>query len=253
MKEFLRKLLLGVICWTAVIGIAGYEAYSIMKKEYIRQSEIVRTAREQINFNLDMIKIGVLTGDVESYEKNVAGVKEQIAVIEPMDLLKTEQADYLQVLGEYVELLESKANLLKEMQDVKADIVAAKDKINEHYGNKDTLSRDKVREAKDRFTGVKIKAENYTEEKALKVVNAVNGILDGVIEKASVLADCIDTCYKDRISEVTDELADKIKSFADSAAGLNTEFEKEFDFEKMQNIREGIIKEEEEEENAEEV
>jgi hypothetical protein len=253
MKEFLRKLLLGVICWTAVIGIAGYETYSIMKKEYIRQSEIVRTAREQINFNLDMIKIGVLTGDVESYEKNVAGVKEQIAVIEPMDLLKNEQADYLQVLNEYVELLESKTNLLKEMQDVKADIVAAKDKINEHYGNKDTLSRDKVREAKDRFTGVKIKAENYTEEKALKVVNAVNGILDGVIEKASVLADCIDTCYKDRTIVATDELAEKKESFDHSASGLNTEFETEFDFEKMQNIREGIIKEEKEEENVEAV
>ena len=171
-------------------------------------------------------------------------------MISPLLLVKDEQEEYLEMLREYVGILDEKTNLLSEMQKAKTEIGAVKDKVNEAYGNKDNLSRDKLKEVKEKIPELKINRDEFTEEKVLVVVDAVNGILDGVAEKASVLVDCIDTCYKNRINEVNDELADKIKGFADSVAGLNEGFEKEFNFDKMQEIREG---KKEEAENVNEI
>ncbi len=247
MKTF-RKIIVYTLCCGLIIGFLAYEAYSIFKKEYIRQTEIAAEAHESVNHHLDMVKIGVLTEDVETYENNLAGLREQINIISTLSLIESEQADYLQTLKDYVEHLDSKTELLKEMKSAKESIAAAKEKINENYGNKDTLTRDKLKEVKDRLPEFKINVEDFKEEKVTKVVNAVNGILDSMVEKASALTDCIDTCYKDRINEINNELADKIKSFADGVAELNTSFEKEFDFDKMQEIKEG----KKEEENVEE-
>lgn len=235
----LKKIIIGVVCWMMVAGFLLYEGYSIVKKEYMRQTEIAAEAHEKINFNLDMIKIAVLTEDVETYENNLAEMKDQMAVISPLGLIHDEQVEYLESLGEYTELLNNKVELLKEMQKAKTEIVAVKEKMNENYSNKDTLTRDKLKEVKNKVAEFKVDTGEFTEERVLKTINAVNGILDGVIDKSAALADCIDTCYKNRISEINNELADKIKSFADAVDGLNTDLEKEFNFDLMQEIRDG--------------
>ncbi|MBO4276387.1 hypothetical protein J5868_01640 [Candidatus Saccharibacteria bacterium] len=245
--KLLKKVLVGVICWGVVVGFLVYEGYSIMKKEYLRQSEIAAEAHEKINFNLDMLKIGVLTEDVEMYENNLAGVREQIAVISPLWLVKSEQAEYLEEAQSYADLLESKTGLLKEMKAAKTEIVTVKEKMNENYGNKDTLTRDKLKGVRDGIAGIKLNAENYKEEKVLKAVNAVNEMLDGMMVKASELTDCIDTCYKNRINEINNGLADKIKGFADAVAGLNSDLEKEFEFERIEVIKNGKKEEKNEE------
>lgn len=232
-----KKIIVGVICWTVVVGFFVYETYSIVKKEYVRQTEVANEAREEINFNLDMIKIGVLTGDVETYGNNLSGMREQIAVISSLWLVRSEQEEYLTALSEYAELLENKVALLDEMKKVKTEIVTVKDKINENYGNKDTLTRDKLKEVSAKVLDFKIKPEEYQEEKVLKILNAVNGMVEGISEKAGALAECIDACYKDRINTINDELAEKIKAFADSVKELNSEFEKEFEFERMEELK----------------
>ncbi len=235
--KILRKILIGVVCWAAIVGFVVYETYSIVKKEYVRQTEVAEEAREGINFNLDMIKIGVLTGDVETYDNNLAGMRGQMAVISSLGLLRNELEEYLGALSEYAELLQSKKELLKEMQTAKAEIATVKEKMKENYSDKETLTRDKLKEVKDKVLGFKIKVEDFTEEKILKVVNTVNETLDGMAEKAAALTDCIDECYKDKIVTINDELADKIKTFSDAVAGLNLDYEKEFDFEKMSELR----------------
>lgn len=247
MKLF-SKILIGVVCWVAIVGFLVYEGYSIVKKEYVRQSEVAVEAHEKINTNLDMIKIGVLTEDVEMYEKNLAGVREQVAVISPLWLIESEQADYLTELKEYADYLEGKVTLLKEMREAKGKIVEIKEKMSENYGNKDSLTRDKLKEVKTKVAEFKIDESAFSEEKILAVVKSVNGVLDGVVDKSAALADCIDACYKNRINEINDELADKIKSFADAVAGLNLDLEKEFDFNKMEIIRNGKKEEQNEQE-----
>ena len=234
----LKKTLIGVICWTAVVGFCIYEASSIIKKEYTRQTEIAREAHEKINFNLDMIKIAVMTEDVETYEKNLVGIKEQMGVISPLGLIKNEQAEYLGLLGEYTEILENKVKLLEEMQKAKTSITAVKEKLSENYGNKDTLSREKLKESKDKVLEYKIIIGDYSEEKIVAIVSRVDEILNGISDKASALADCIDTCYKNRINEIDDELAEIFKGFADTVDGLNANLEKEFAFGKMKVIKE---------------
>lgn len=234
----IKKILIGTLCCVAITGFALYEAYSIVKKEYLRQTEIATAAHERINYNLDMIKIAVMTEDVETYEKNLAEIIEQINIIAPLELIKNEQANYLNQLEEYTTLLNSKAELLTEMQSIKANIATVKDKLSENYGDKDSISRDKLKESKDKVLEFKIKNSGYTEEKVLVIINKVNGALEGISEKASALAECIDTCYADRISEIDDELAEKMKSFADAVDELNISLEKEFSFDKMTSIKE---------------
>ncbi len=234
----ITKILIGTLCCVAITSFALYEAYSIVKKEYLRQTEIATAAHERINYNLDMIKIAVITEDVETYQKNLAEIKEQTNIITPLGLIKNEQADFLNQLEEYTTLLDSKAELLTEMQSVKTSIATVKDKLNENYGDKDSISRDKLKESKDKVLEFKINNSGYTEEKILAIINQVNGALEGISEKASALAECIDTCYADRISEIDDELADKMKSFADAVDELNISLEKEFSFDKMTSIKE---------------
>ncbi|MBR6505589.1 hypothetical protein IKT18_01995 [Candidatus Saccharibacteria bacterium] len=234
----MKKILIGTLCCVAITGFALYEAYSIVKKEYLHQTEIAAVAHEKINYNLDMIKIAVMTEDVETYEKNLAEITEQINIIAPLGLVKSEQTDYLNQLEEYTTLLNNKVELLTEMQSIKSNIATVKDKLNENYGDEDSISRDKLKESKDKVLEFKIKPDEYTEEKVLAIINQVNGALEGISEKASALAECIDTCYADRISEIDDELADKMKSFADAVDELNSNLEKEFSFDKMESIKE---------------
>ena len=144
--------------------------------------------------------------------------------------------------------LEGKVTLLKEMEEAKGKIVEIKEKMSENYGNKDILTRDKLKEVKTKVAEFKIDESAFSEEKILAVVKSVNGVLDGVVDKSAALADCIDVCYKNRINEINDELADKIKSFADAVAGLNLDLEKEFDFNKMEIIRNGKKEEQNEQE-----
>ena len=79
---------------------------------------------------------------------------------------------------------------------------------------------------------------DYSEEKIMAIVSRVDEILNGISDKASALVDCIDTCYKNRINEIDDELAEIFKGFADTVDGLNANLEKEFAFDKMKVIKE---------------
>ena len=237
MKTF-KRIIICALCWTTIVGLAIYETNSILQKEYERQSEIATEAHEKVKFNLDMIKIAVMTEDVDTYETNLTETREQMDIISPLGLIASGQADYLNSLDEYAKLLEDKINLLNEIKTAKTNISLLKDKINENYGNKDNLTRDLLKQAKDTILGIKLSASDYTEEKVLAIVNKVNDTLDGISEKASALADCIDTCYKNRISAINDELAEKMKAFAETVESLNADLEKEYCFDKMDYFKE---------------
>ena len=150
MKRF-QKIMAVIICWMLLCGFLIYETYSIVKKEYLRQTDVAIAVHEKVNLNLDMIKIGVLSGEVETYVENLAEAEAQKDVISSLGLIKNDQADYLQKLSDYTEILHRKESLLREMQNLKAEVLTIKDKINENYGDKDTLTRDKLKEVKDKI------------------------------------------------------------------------------------------------------
>ena len=233
-----KKILIGILVWTIVVGFVVYEAYSITRKEYIRQTDIATSAHQQVNFNLDMIKIAVMTEDVETYENNLNGLREQMNTISSLSFLYDEQSEYLGKLRDYIELLSNKTALLEEMSSLKSDVLTVKNKISENYSDKNTLTREKLTEAKSKVLEFKINASNYAEEKALTVANSVNDLLQGVSDKVSTLVDCVDTCYKNRIVEINDELSEAINSFTNNTDALNSGLEAEFDFAKMKEIKE---------------
>lgn len=237
MKKILTKIITVVLCLGAVVGFVVYEECSIMEKEHERQSAVAESAHKDIDLGLNMIKIAVQTEDEDLYAKNLGVVREGLAKIEPLVLVREEQAEYLARLGEYLGVLEDKVPVLSEMHSLKEKIAEIEKVLKENYGNSDEISRDKVKGAKEEILKLKINGEEYETERAVEAVGAVNEMLDKMAEKAGALADCIDSCYKNKISELDDGLADMLKEFMDKAPGLNTALEEEFEFGKMEEVR----------------
>lgn len=233
LKKTLKKAVLIFVVGVVMVGFLIYEGYSIAKKEYNRQTEIANDAHEEINLDLNLLKIAVQTGDAESYTSKLGGIRNEKAKIEGLFMIQSEQAEYVSLLDEYLAVLDGKEIMINEMRNLKDELAVISKALKDNYGNKDEISRDKVTGAKNEILKLKIDTTKYETEKVSAIVKAVNEIIDGVSDKAGVLADCVDTCYKDRINTVNDELADKIKAFSDQAAELNSGFEKEFEFEKM--------------------
>ena len=254
MKKRIMKIILVIISILRVVGFVGYEGYSISKKERERQIELAEATRAEINLKLDMVKIAVQTNDAELYAKNLDEIQAGANRIWSLFLLREQQKEYLLRLSEYVEILKSKKDFLAEMQSLKETVKNIKSVLQEQYGNKDNISRDKVKEAKAKIAELKFDISQYSVEKIKRIVNAVNGVLDSVIDKVGTLADCIDTCYKNRINEVNDELADAFKNFTNKVADLNKDFERELGLTEMEKLKAyeinydgNIIKEENEE------
>lgn len=237
MKKILTKIILAVLCLGVVVGLVVYEECSIMEKEHERQVVVAESAHREIDLGLNMIKIAVQTEDEDLYAKNLGAVREGLAKIKPLVLVQEEQAEYLAQLGEYMVVLEDKAPVLSEMHSLKDKVGEIEKVLKENYGNSDEISRDKVKGAKEEILRLKINEEDYKAERVAEVVGAVNETLDKMAEKAGELADCIDNCYKNKISELNDGLADMLKEFMDKAPGLNTALEEEFEFGKMEELK----------------
>ncbi len=109
MKKRLKtigKIFIFILCLVALLGFINYEVYSIKKKEYERQSEIASTTHEQINLNLNMLKIAIQTNDIDGYSENLQSLHENATTIESLFMVKDEENDYLTSLHSYMELLE---------------------------------------------------------------------------------------------------------------------------------------------------
>ena len=237
MKRIILRILAITVVASAVVGFLIYEGYSITRKEYERQNEIATAAHTEINLRLDMIKIAIQTNDAEIYAENLNKIHDEVSTINTLFLLKEQEADYAAWLEEYVGVLEEKKELLVEMQSLKNRVAEIKKTLKEKYSNKDEISRDKLKEAKDEVLKLKIDKAEYQEEKIINYVNEVNGVLDTMAGKIGALIDCIDTCYKNRINEIDDELAEALKAFSDKAVKINTTFEKEFKFAGMEALK----------------
>jgi len=228
----MKKVLVCIFCFVGLIGFLGYEGYSIVQKEYETQREVVKETRAQVNFNLDMVKIAIMTEDTEAYARYLGSIRENSAVISAQSLARDE--GYLGKLGEYISVLESKAGLLTETRDARSEILKAKNSLSENYNE---LTKEKLKEAQEKIAGLKIDASRFSEEKVVAAISKVNEILDVVSEKAAALSGCVDTCYKNRISTLNDELAEKLKGFSEVTDGVNREIEWEFEFSKMEEIK----------------
>ena len=234
MKTF-KKILLMTLSWLMILFLASYEGTSIIKKEYERQIQIANTAREQVALNLNMIKIAVQTEDDEIYGNNLAGLKEQTAVLEDLSYLKNRQSGYLKRLNTYIERLEEKKEIISATKTLSEKVKEVKEYLATNYGNNQTATREKIREGKTKFEEIKVnlKYDNSVQE----TVNYVNDILNRLIEASISLSDCIDTCYKDRIEKINDELAGYIKAFSEKVTTLNKNYESEFDFQTLNDLQ----------------
>lgn len=239
MKKALKiigRILFGIICLVIILGFINYEVYSINNKEYARQIDIANEAHAQITLNLNMIKIAIQTEDLDKYEENLLKLYENSAKIEPLFFLEEEQKDYLDSLHSYMELLENRKNLLSEIIKLKQNIANIEKVFKENYNGKDAISREKLTGLSGEIEKLKIKEKNYSEETILKVVSSINEILTDIIAKSNALTECIDNCYKDRITEINNELAEKLGSFADKTKDLNKTLEDQFDLETLDKL-----------------
>ncbi len=228
MKKAFKKVLLMVTTWMVVMFIASYEAASITKKEYERQIQIANAAREQVVLNLNMIKIAVQTEDDRMYGENVENMKEQARILEDLSYLKLRQSGYLARLNGYIETLEAKREIVSATKTLSEKVNEVKEYLSTNYSKSQTATREKVREAKTKFEEIKIdlKYGNSVQE----AVNNVNDILNRLIEASMSVSDCIDTCYKDKIEKINNDLAEYIKKFSERATTLNKTYEEEFQF-----------------------
>ena len=147
------KIITAILCGLAVVGAGAYEVHSIITKEYERQARSAEETHRGIDLNLDMIKIAIQTTDEEVYDKNLAEAKEGVAKLGSLSMLAEEQEEFVTRANEYVEILESKKELLKETHELKEKIREIRGAFTEKYGNKDEISRDKVKAAKDEILG----------------------------------------------------------------------------------------------------
>lgn len=239
----MKKILIALLCSIAVTGFAIYEAKSMVTKEYERQDRIFEEAYAGIGLNFDMIKIAVVTGDAEVYQSNLAELKGRINEIDSLYLV--DKDEFVDALSGYVDLLNEKVKLVDEIKNMKEAMTKLQEEFNEKYGNKDEMTKEKLKAAKDEIMGLKIDKTKFAEEIIVAMAEMMNAVIGEAAGKVGAVADCIDTCYKNRITEINNELAGVFGSFAENAAKLNLEFEKEFNFDKMTELKKIYNNEEE--------
>ena len=237
MKKRVMKTVTVVGMVLVVMGLVGYEVWSITDKEYRRQLGIAEAVSQEIELGLNMVKVAVQTEDVELYENNLVRIFGAMEEIRELGMIREEYGGYLESLGEYMGILESKAELLAEMRNLKEEVGDVVGVIRDEFGDKDTISREKVKEAKGKIVELKVNVEKYAEEEVRATVGVMDEMLEKMAEKAGELADCVDNCYKDKIKSVNDGLAEVLKEFADKATDMNARIVGGFELEKMGEIK----------------
>ena len=100
------------------------------------------SAHEEIELDLNLLKIAVQTGDAESYVNKVAGVMNEKARIEGLFMVRDEQAEYVGLVNEYLTVLDGKETMVGEMKNLKEEVAGIVKTLQENFGNKDEISRD---------------------------------------------------------------------------------------------------------------
>ena len=236
MVGLLKKIFVAVIVMALTMTAILYEAYSITRKEYERQAEVANDARESITLDLNMIKIAVQTNDEGMYTENLTKIETEAKRLDDLSMLNNRLSGYKARLNYYAELLESKKELLPEIKELKTKVERIAETIKESFVSS-KISRDKVREVNPKLNSLKINTAEFKSEKVKSVAKAVNGILEELAINGTTLSECIDTCYKNRITEITNGLNDKIKGFSDDAKKLNISVEKEFQLDILEDLQ----------------
>lgn len=218
-------------------GFIFFEGYSILKQEFSRQLSFESFLFDDIEMNLNLIKVAVQTNDSELFEKNIYESKEKTKIFSKLFLLKEKHSDYYSEVENYINFLEEKESLLIETAKLKDSILEISRQLKESYGDKATISRDAVRSAVEKIASVRIKTEDYTEIPSQNIIESTNSMLDLVGEKVNSLSECIDTCYKDSIVEITNSMNDILKDFSSKITELNNNIEKEYDFETLEKLK----------------
>ena len=235
MKVFKKISIAFILIGLLTAGVL-YEAYSITRKEYEKQAEVANDVRKEVNFDLNMIKIAVQTNDADVFNENLGKMKVQAERLKDLSFLENRLAGYKARLTYYIDLLDSKTDLLPQIKQLKTKVSEIATFVKENYVES-KASRDKVREVNPKLNQLKIALGDYTNDTVKNVVNTVNGFLEEMAIGGTSLSDCIDTCYKDKISGINDGLETKIKAFADKTAELNAGLEKEFDLETLADLQ----------------
>lgn len=235
MVKTIKKILVATLIMSLLMTAIIYETYSIMRKEYERQVEIANLVRENVTLDLNMVKIAVQTNDEEVYSNNLVKMEAEIKRIDELSMLDNSLAGYKTRLKYYADLLEAKKDLLPEIKALKTKIDEIVKVLKENFVST-TVTRDKLREVNPKMVSLMIDVNNYTNENVKTVATAVNSILNDLATYGTTLSDCIDTCYKNRITEVTNGVNDLIKGFSDKTAGLNLAVENEFQLEVLGDL-----------------
>ena len=236
MVKTIKKIIIATIVMALATTAILYETYSITKKEYERQVEVADSVRKNVTLNLNMVKIAVQTNDEDTYAENLVKMENEVRKLDDLTFIENPLSGYKARLKYYTELLESKKELLPEIKNLKTRINEITTAIKDGFVSTG-ITREKVREVNPTLNNLKIDTNLFTNEKTKSVVVAVNGILDEMAASGTTISGCIDTCYKNRITELTNGINDKIKAFSDSTAQLNLNVEEEFELQVLADLQ----------------
>ena len=184
-----------------------------------------------------MLKIAIQTSDKDIYSEKLSSLTSYSSELKTLSFIKNNIAEYLTSLDDYINSLEEHATLLSEIASLKNEVSTIESTFKDNYGDKNTITRDKLKAASDKIEKLKINTKDYSEKTTIKIVESINQLLSDTVSKTNALTECIDECYADRIGEINDELAGIFKTFADQTAKFNQSLEDQFNFAKMDELK----------------
>lgn len=233
----ISRIVLSVLLLLAIAGMAVYETSSILRKEHVRQSELFSKAQSEVENELNLTKIAVISKEPESYRQNLEAIQANLASMKKLSFVAEENAEYLEQLGQYIEALSSKEATVSEMKNLDSAITKIKDSLSSSFKDEENISKDTVNTAEETIKSLRIDNGSYHDEDILKIIDSVNQVIDSLSGGAKELSECIDNCYENRFTEISDELSDKLKGPVEGFASLNTAYESLFHFEKLSELK----------------
>ena len=229
-KHLFSRILIAIIIVCLLVGFAIYETFSILEKEHSRQYEIFTDQKSQIDFNLNMIKIAVMTKDSDSYHENLSSAKEHLQTIKTLSFIVDEESNYITKSTERLAFLAEKESAVSEMKTLSEKISVLAETLTSSYSDQSSLTRDTLKQISPNLENLKINPDNYHDETVLAIVNSVNEILNSIISSNNELSNCIDTCYENKFTSINNSLSEKIKPLVENFPTQNSAFEKQFQF-----------------------
>ena len=234
-KNIIRFFLL-LILIAGIIGISWYETKSIEQKEHDRQYTAYDDIKKDITLNLNLAKVAILTKDADLYHQSTDNIDQKLQAINNYSIVQTEQVENIQKVQDYNNFLKDHEATLREMITLNTKIKSINQSVSENFGDAKNLSRDSLRNAGTIIDGLVISTDDYHDTAVLAIVDKINQILAQMKDSASKLAGCIDSCYQERIVELSNEMSNNLGKLIEGFPEQHQAFVDEFQLDQLAEL-----------------